>query len=155
MDQPTNLNLFSPNKFLITIPLFPTVQFFAQDCEIPAVSIGKVKMSTNKNLGFPDVGDKLDFEDLTVNFILDEDMAGPKEIYQWMWDATDRNRKDFNPFQDMTITALTNNSNANFRVTYKHCVPYSISRVDMSTKRSEDQPNLMTVQFAYSSFKIG
>ena len=149
-----NQNLFSPQKFIVVSGRFPNVEFFAQRVKIPAVSSGNVRINTSAAVDFFQVGDKLEFEELPIDFLLDEDLTTYSEIYNWLIDCVKNPQPDFNPFSDLSVICLTNNQNKNKTYTFHNAFPYFISDIDMSATESEDNPIIMHVGFKYSHFSL-
>jgi hypothetical protein len=149
-----NNNYFSPNKFQVVINRFPNVEFFAQDANIPGFTSGNVLRSTTAPSDYYEIGDKIQYNDFKIDFILDEDMETFKEIFNWAMMASVKKRKDFNPFSDITVIVLTNNSNRNFSFVVKNAFPYLLNDVDLSVRKSEDAPIVMSVLFKYSLYEI-
>ena len=80
---PDNLNPLSPNGFQLIIDRLPGVSFFTQDAPIPSI----VLPESIQNTQFSDIsvpGDKLNFEPLSITFLVDEKMENWKSIFNWM-----------------------------------------------------------------------
>lgn len=153
-----NLSLFSPNKFRVVIQRFPGVNFFAQKLTLPTVTLGQTKISTNEYVDFYTPGDKVQYEDLTIEFVLDEDLVSYIQLKEWMVDAArkelyKKNEKNDFRFSDMQIIALTNNSNKNKAIQFYNTFPYSITPIPIDTRLSEEAITVSVV-FKYSEFNI-
>ena len=72
-DQPTNLNYLSPLGFKFTLRRSPTVNYFCQSVDIPAISMTPVNTPTPVGI-LVRPGDKIVYEPLTLSFRVDEDM---------------------------------------------------------------------------------
>lgn len=154
MDAPTDSNFLSVNKFQVAIARFPNVQFYAQSAPLPGFTINSVYMPTGSATSYYEIGDKILFNEFEIQFILDKEMQTLRELLKWSIQSQIKSRKNFNPFSDMTILALTNNSNPNFLFKIHTAFPYILSDVDFSTKKSADQPVTMTVGFKYSHYSL-
>lgn len=80
---PTSVNALSPNGFEFAIQKLPEITFFCQQANIPTMSM----QSPNYNTPFSNVplpGDIITFEDLNVQFIVDDQMKNYKAIFNWM-----------------------------------------------------------------------
>lgn len=85
--QPTNKNYLSPVGFQLTLTRIPNTTYFCQGVTLPQVGIDVIKAPTPfnaLNLG----GTSLNYGDLQVTFLVDEDMRNYNELYQWMSDIT-------------------------------------------------------------------
>ena len=80
---PSNLNPLSPTGFTLSITKLPEVSFFCQQANIPSVELASMEMPTPfSTIGVP--GDQIHFGDLTVNFLVDEDLKNYKAVYNWL-----------------------------------------------------------------------
>jgi hypothetical protein len=81
--NPTELDFLRPNGFRFQIANIPNVSFFCQAANIPQMSIGQPEISTPlANIPFP--GDKVQFGELMIRFLIQEDMANYVELYNWL-----------------------------------------------------------------------
>lgn len=78
-----NTNLLQSAKFLFSVPRLPAMQFFCQAVNIPGVnSQSTVQLSPFRDMGVP--GDKMEYEDLEVTFLVDEELKSWSNIYYWI-----------------------------------------------------------------------
>jgi hypothetical protein len=69
--QPTKLDLSSPTQFKFGIHQLPKVEFFVTSVTLPTISLGVTRMNTPfKDIPIP--GEKLDYGNLNVQFLIDE-----------------------------------------------------------------------------------
>ena len=81
--QPTKLDYSSPTQFKFTINQLPKVEFFTTAANLPGVSLPAATYNTPfKNI--PTLGDKPDYEDLTISFIVDEFLENYITIHDWI-----------------------------------------------------------------------
>ena len=81
--QPTKQDYASPLQFKFQITKLPKVEFFCTTANIPGINIDVVTQPTAlKNIERP--GDKLSYEDLTISFIVDENLENYREIHGWL-----------------------------------------------------------------------
>ena len=81
--QPKNFNQLNVVNFEVSFSRLPHVEYFCQRITIPSVILGDTFLPT-PFLNAPVEGDTLQFEALTIGFILDEDLKNYQEIYAWM-----------------------------------------------------------------------
>lgn len=149
----TNLSTLSPNKFTIVINKFKPLAFFAQSIIIPSSSIGQNRMPTNRSKVWSTPGDTIEYDDLVIGFILDEDLKAYQQIKAWMEAiVNDPDPKD--RFSDITIYLLTNNSTKNFTFTFKDTYPFTLGTIAMDTTQGEDQALTLDVTFKHTTFDI-
>ena len=69
--QPDKLDYLSPTQFKFNIHQLPKVEFFTVAANIPGISLPAATYNTPfKNI--PTIGEKPEYEDLTITFIVDE-----------------------------------------------------------------------------------
>lgn len=81
--QISNRNFLSPTGFKFNLAEEPKVDFFSNFCGIPAITLGSALMTRyGKNIDIP--GDKMNFEDFRLRFIVDEYLENYTIIQNWM-----------------------------------------------------------------------
>ena len=84
--QPTKLDYASPTQFRFGIHQLPKVEFFGTAVNLPGISLGSIQQPTPfKNI--PIMGDKLEYENLTLTFIVDEYLENYISLHNWMTGA--------------------------------------------------------------------
>jgi hypothetical protein len=80
---PSNINPLSPNGFQFSIVRLPDLSYFCQEVAIPSITLGAPEMLTPfSSQGIP--GEMLTFDQLNIQFIVDEQMSNYKGIWNWM-----------------------------------------------------------------------
>ena len=81
--QIANRNFLSPIGFRFSLAKAPKVSFFSNSAQIPGLTIAPAEQATYlKNV--PQVGDKMDFQDFSLRFLVDEDLENYMQIQNWM-----------------------------------------------------------------------
>ena len=81
--EPDKLDYASPVQFRFKCSKLPTVEFFCQSANIPGISIGTATMPTGlKDIPIP--GEKVSYQDLSISFLVDENLNNYKEIHDWI-----------------------------------------------------------------------
>lgn len=144
-NQPDNLNILSPVSFRLSIQKFPNLMFWCQSVNIPDMTVAEVTMPT-PFVDIPILGDKVEFGDLSITVLVDEDLVNFKEIVSWMkavgtpesfQQRTDYYSKETGPvtnkvrelYSDATLHILTNNKNPNKEVLFRDIFPTSIGEL--------------------------
>ena len=79
----TNRNFLSPVGFKFALKRSPAVAFFCNEANIPSMDLGVAEQPTYlKNIPTP--GDKIQFGDLNLRFLVDEDLKNYMEIQNWI-----------------------------------------------------------------------
>ena len=81
--QPTKLDYASPTQFKFSVIKLPKVEYFCTAANIPGISLGNASQPTPlKDIPIP--GDKLDYDNLNISFLVDEILENYREIHGWM-----------------------------------------------------------------------
>ena len=81
--QPTVLDYSSPTQFRFMIHQLPKVEFFTTAANIPAISLGELVIPTPYK-SIPILGDNLTFDNLSISFIVDEELQNYRTIHDWL-----------------------------------------------------------------------
>ena len=105
--QPTKLDYASPTQFRFILNQLPKVEFFTVATNLP----GNTLSETVQNTPFKDIpimGNKLEYEDLSVTFICDEYLENYTSLHEWMTAiGFPKNRDQFSTFRSTTSNAPT------------------------------------------------
>ena len=160
--QPSNINQLNIVNFEINFSRLPTVEYFCQRVNMPAVILGDTFQPT-PFLNTPVEGDTLVFESVNMSFILDEDMQNYIEMYNWLTalgfpreygqfrtlqDAGSANEYS-SKFSDMDIILHTNKANPNYKITFNDVFPTSISAVQFDTTATTLDPIIVDATFNF------
>jgi hypothetical protein len=160
--QPGNINQLNIVNFEVNFSRLPTVEYFCQRINMPAVILGDTFQPT-PFLNTPVEGDTLVFESVNMSFILDEDMQNYIEMYNWLTalgfpreygqfqtlqDAGTASEYS-SKFSDMDIILNTNKANPNYKVTFNDVFPTSISAVQFDTTASSLEPIVVDATFNF------
>ena len=112
--QPTKLDYASPTQFKFGIHQLPKVEFFTTTATVPAIALSDVVIPTPFK-SIPMQGDQLTFDNLTINFIVDEFLENYLSLHEWMTAiGFPKNRKQFSDFKtNKSNTPISARSNSN------------------------------------------
>ena len=83
INQIQNRNFLAPVGFKFTLAKYPKVSFFSNSARIPELSLGTaVQPSYLKDIDIP--GEKLTYGDLTIRFLVDENMKNYMAMHNWL-----------------------------------------------------------------------
>lgn len=140
----------------------PNVEFFVQRTVIPNISSNPVIQQTPFNT-LTQTSDHLQYGNLDISFIIDENMTNYIEVFNWITAITfpqgfDQFKKiknsDMGVSSDITITILNSHKNGNIRVNFYGCVPISLTEITLDTTQSDLNYPEATVSFSYDWFNI-
>ena len=82
-NQLDNRNYLSPVGFKFVITKAPKADFFSNSANIPGINLGFAEQPTYlKNI--PVAGDKLTYEDFSLNFFVDENLENYMQVHNWL-----------------------------------------------------------------------
>ena len=102
-----NRNFLSPLGFKFALKRSPSVAFFCNQANIPEMTLGVAEQSTPfKDLPVP--GDKIQFGDLQLRFLVDENLDNFMEIQNWIRGlGYPENMDEFEELTAVSYTHLT------------------------------------------------
>ena len=169
--NPGNKNFLAPVGFKFVIGRTPNVDYFCQSASIPEVSIGVRDIPTPvKDYSIP--GDKMTFGDLTIRFLVDEDMVNYLEIYKWLKglsnpdhqknfqkylatvDEKGRDNEFAKMFSDARLLVLNSNYRPNCIVNFQELFPTSLTTLEFDASASDINYFTAEVNFRYTIYEI-
>ncbi|MBT3281401.1 MAG: hypothetical protein HN374_00345 [Cryomorphaceae bacterium] len=166
-NQPKNLNYFIPTGFKFTIEKIPNVNFFCQSANLPGLSAGQAILTTPLR-DIPIAGDKVQYNELRVRFIIDEELKNWLEVYDWIKGITFPDNLDQyknlavanvpNPkgelYSDGTLSILTSNKNIQYVAKFTDLFPVDLTDIEMSSDVADAEVVAADATFAYSTYNI-
>ena len=159
-----NINPLQPTGFRLVIDRvnYPNFQFFANTVTHPSMDLPAAMQAVPRIEGIPQAGDKLTFAELSVTMIVDEDLQGYKEIYNWMVrlvnenrvGKTDREGDDIPTEADITLQVLTSQNNLNKSFRYHDCIPTSLGSIPFVANPGDIEMLFVDVTFKFSYYEI-
>lgn len=165
---PANPNGMHPNKFVVSFASLPTVEYWAQSVNVPGLSIGEVPRPT-PFIDLYSSGEKLIINPFSMTFLVDEDLTGWLEVYQWMRDLTfPKDFKEYTQlsrrpgaytapqpqFSDATLVILDTKQNPKVRVKFQNCFPTSLTDILLSATSSPEDPVTSDAVFRFDLYEI-
>ena len=170
--QIKNRNFLSPTGFKFIIDKAPKVSFFGNQVNIPQMTLGVAEQPTYlRNIPLP--GDKIQFEDFSLRFLVDENLDNYIEIYNWIRalgfpesidEIKDWQKKDYDIaqpdkstqsfFSDATLEILTSSQNPNFKVKFQEMWPSALSALNFDATDEDISYLTADVTFKYTLYNI-
>ena len=170
-----NRNFLSPVGFKFALKRSPAVAFFCNEANIPSLDLGIAEQPTYlKDVPLP--GDKIQFGDLSLRFLVDEDLTNYMEIQNWIRGlGFPESLKEFHDLQkegeenigsnygqlaphdiysDGTLQILSSNLVPKFKVVFNDLFPYSLSTVTFDATDTDIEYFTANVTFKYTIYKI-
>ena len=170
---PANLNPLSPTGFRLAITKLPEVTFFCQEANIPDINLDPIPIGTPFSTAQVP-GEIIDFGALVVNFIVDENLANYKAIYNWIvglgfpqdylqyqnlvnstqntLPSNTRFGTALNNYSDGTLEILGSNNIGVQVIRFKDLYPVSISSLNFQANVDDVQYLIGTASFKYTYY---
>ena len=172
--QISNRNYLSPLGFKLVISKIPKVDFLCQSASIPAISMGTAVQPTYLK-DIPVAGDKCVYDDLTVRFIIDENMENYLSLNSWIVGLgqpeslvqyeqledigpKQRIRAGTDPryieFSDATLQILNSNFQPNINIVFRDLFPISVSTLEFDASQRDYTYFTCEATFKYTLYTI-
>tara|TARA_Y100001963_G_scaffold95687_1_gene131709 strand:- start:49 stop:627 length:579 start_codon:yes stop_codon:yes gene_type:complete len=171
--ETSNRNFLSIVGFKFLLERCPKVDFLCNQANIPDVQLGVAEQRTYlKNIPVP--GDKLQYGDLTLSFMVDEDMENYLQLYQWITSLgfpesisqySELTKEDrfyptideddrFNERSDATLMIINSDYNPSVRIKFKDLFPISLSGIPFNATSEQQQYYTAQASFRYTIFDV-
>ena len=167
-----NRNFLAPTGFKFSLKRSPGVAFFCNQANISSLDLGIASQpSYLKDIDVP--GDKIQFGDLTLRFLVDEDLVNYMEIQNWIRGLgypeslqefnelekeavlpSNYGRVGDNIYSDGTLQILSSNLVAKFNVNFKDMFPYSLSTITFDATDTDIEYFTADVSFKYTIYNL-
>ena len=181
--QPEQLDYASPTQFRFGVHQLPNVEFFTVTANLPGISAGTATQATPFK-DIPIMGEKLEYENLSISFIVDEYLENYISLHNWMTGiGFPEKREQFQIFRDVTsntpasgktppvdlagkaipdkslfsdafIQILSNKNNPIVEVNFENAFPISLSALDYTQNATNVDYIVATAEFAYQIYEI-
>ena len=167
-----NRNFLSPVGFKFSLKRAPGVAFFCNQANIPSMDLGIAEQPTYLR-NIPTPGDKIEFGDLTLRFLVDEDLVNYMELQRWIRglgypENMDEFRKlesegvmptNFGQagddiYSDGTLQILSSNLVPSFQVVFSDLFPYTLSTVTFDATDTDIDYFTADVSFKYTLYTL-
>ena len=167
-----NRNFLSPLGFKFSLKRSPGVAYFCNEANIPDMSLSVAEQPTYlRDIPLP--GDKIDFGDLSLRFLVVEDLTNYMEIQNWIrglgypervseyqdlekkayiQQTFGKKRQDI--YSDGTLQILSNNLVPKFQVIFRDLFPSNLSTVTFDATDTDIEYFTAEVGFKYTLYTI-
>ena len=155
-EQPTNRNFLSPLGFQLKLELFEGVDFFCQSAGIPEIQMPFTEVPTRFR-SFPVTpGGGVTYGDLTLQFIVDEDLVNYKSVYDWIKKngGAEEHSSDEIEFSQGELFITTSHYNVNHIISFERLFPVALTGLTMDATQTDTEYFTAQVTFKYTEFKI-
>lgn len=174
---PTTYDYLRPNAFRFSIKDLPNTSFLCQSANLPALQIGYAVQST-PFVDIPTIGDKINFGDFTIRFLISEDMSNYLELYRWLialgfpedynqfsafvnkrpsgfpLRSTSAGKDELLAYSDGTLTILDSTNNPKVNIIFKSMFPISLEALDFDVASQSLEYFTAIASFRYTVFEV-
>ena len=155
-EQPTNRNFLSPVGFKLDLEIFSGVDFFCQSVGIPEISMSFAQVPTPyRNIPIAGSGG-VDFGDLNVRFIIDEDLVNYTAVHNWIrkFGLSDGRADEKDQYSRALLHVLSSHNNTNHIVEFTNLFPVSLTGVPFDASITDIEYLTADVTFKYEKYNI-
>ena len=173
----TTNDFLRPNAFKFSIKDMPKTSFTCQSANIPDLQLGFATQPT-PFIDVPTIGDKINFGEFTIRFIIAEDMSNYLEMYRWLialgfpdnysqFKTFTNNRPSRFPFvtktsgkeevlaySDGTLTILDSTNTPKVNIIFKNLFPVSLQALDFDIASASVEYFTAIASFKYTIFEV-
>ena len=167
LNRITEINYLNAVSFETNFRRIPKTSFTCTSVTVPSLALGVTNYASLFS-DLPIEGDKILYEQLSINFIISEDFSNYLEIYNWITSiGFPDNFQQFSLKEslaaasgtdtlksDMSIIVNTNKSNPNYEILFKDAFPTSLSTLDFDVTTRDYNYFTAEVTFKYTIFNI-
>lgn len=165
--QPSTRQFLSPANFEFSVKKLPETKFFIQSINVPGLTLGETQGQDTPFLRIPIPGDHITFNELTINFRIDEDLNNYLEIYNWITGIGFP--EEFNQYaavaanvpgsgggiySDGTLMILNSARKPNVEVTFEDLYPTALSDLNFTTTVADIDYLEASVTFRYKYYTL-
>ena len=166
--QIQNRNFLSGVAFKFNLTKFPKVDFFSNSARIPELTLElTTQPSYLKNIDVP--GERLTFGDLTLRFLVDENMENYISVYNWLTGVgfpettkefadlikdKDGQRDPKEAFCDGTLRILNSNYREVAKVKFNDLFPISLTSLEFDATNTDVQFFTAEATFEYTIYDL-
>ena len=167
-NQIQNRNFLSPVGFKFTLAKEPKVSFFSNSTIIPEIILGTaIQPSYLKDVDVP--GDKLQYGDFSLRFLVDENMENYMKIHNWMkglgYPESTKTYKDLTTntqgirdgeeaFSDGSLHILNSNYRTTAIVKYSDLFPIGLTSLEFDATSADAQYFTAEAAFKYTVYNL-
>lgn len=157
--QPDNKNGILATHFQFELRKITNVTYFCQSVSLPGLRLASLEQPTPFN-NIPRPGGALVPENLSISFMVDENLKNWLEIYEWLRQCS--NQADFDTYQqpdthlnsEGVLFIHDSNNVPKFRINFDNLFPVSLGGLNFQTGSVGSQFQYSSVTFAYTLFRV-
>jgi hypothetical protein len=159
MSETYTNNFLQNNGFIFSLTRIPQTTFRCTEIDIPSLSVSPAEAAYSPGMQyFP--GSANEFGELSVTFLVDENLANYEELYRWITqqrfgeNLKPKNETEKLLVSDGAVMTMTNSSNSNRTFYFKDLFPTSLGGIHFDTTVTQPEPVICQVSFRFSYFEL-
>ena len=146
VNQPKNMNPLADVQFKFDIAALPETSFFVQTASLPGISLTPMEIGLPQRTGLALNTGVIQYEELTITFLVDEYLKNWMEVYNWMLG---------NPSETSgVLTILSSSMNPTMEAHFKQLFPTSLSELAFDSTTADPTYHQASVSFKYTEYTI-
>jgi hypothetical protein len=153
-------NHLQTNAFTFTLQRMQATTFRITSAEVPSITVPPPSTGTQGATQYHP-GSFTEFDELSLRFIVDEDLQNYEEIYHWITQQRYAIGTAYQPKSDAEkllvsdgfLTTLTNKSNPNRTIYFKDMFPIALGSLAFNVQETPE-PLTCWVTFRFSYFEL-
>ena len=168
LDQtPTDQNFLSPLVYKLQIKKTPNLNFFVQNVNLPGIHLAPTAGHPNPFVNIPYWGDHIEYDEIMINFKVQESMADWLEIHNWIrglgfpknhaeYDVLDEKLPGTGEGLTSDINLIICNSNRipTISFTFEDAFPISMSSAIFDQAQADVQYVTCAATFKYTKYEV-
>lgn len=170
-------NYLKPNAFRFSIKELPGVAYTCQSANLPSIQLGFAQQATPFR-DIPRIGDKLDYGELVIRFLISENMSNYLELFEWLvalgfpnnyneygnftgerlnrfpFYKTTRGTNETLAYSDATLTILDSNNIPKTNILFKDLFPTSLEALDFDVSSPTVEYFVGIASFKFKTFEV-
>ena len=159
---PNTSNLLTANQFKFNTARIPILSEFTTSVNVPSIEFISTELKTAFGVNIPTATGKYIFEDLTVAFLVDEQLETWREIYEWLirlGPLNDESEKImYNDCNESTtvgeLTILNSAYKPKFKYNFYNMFPISLTGFSFTTGSADSLQLQASATFRYSYYDV-
>ena len=161
-DFPSTSSLLTGNQFKFNTARVPILSEYVIGVNVPSIEFISQDLVTSFGVNIPTATGKYIFEDLTVSFLVDEQLESWREIHEWMKRLGPMNDESekimYNNCYDSTtvgeMTILNSAYQPTFRLKFYNMFPISLTGFSFTTSAADSIQLQSAATFRYSYYDV-
>lgn len=157
--QPQTNNYLANNRFQFFLKRCPNLTYFCQRANIPSISFGTSLQSTPTIGPLKRPGTSYLLEDISLGFLIDENMKNWLEIFNWMksigiYNTSTEPLKEKDKTSD-AFMIITNSAYIPIvGINFYNVFPTQLSGIDFDSSLTDTDPIIANVILSYTHYEI-